>query len=115
MYQGNLGTVSNRADWADDAVLVDDATGDPIDLTGASIALYVTAQNTPDAAIITASTANGMITITGAGAFGWTVPDEMMAPLCAGTYSVFIRVTRGDAVDQLAAGDLSVIHGGPAS
>ncbi|MTW19458.1 hypothetical protein GJ689_25025 [Rhodoplanes serenus] len=113
MYQGHLETLSNREDWERDCELYDPATSEPIDLTGAAIVVHVTREATPDDAVLTGSTSDGRVTITGPGTFAWHFTPGDVAGLCEGTYRAFVRVTIAGRTKQLFAGTLPVVHGGP--
>jgi hypothetical protein len=113
MYQGTLAGISNRTDWLLDAEITDPETDELVDLTGAVIALWVTPADHPYEAVLSGSTADGRIAITGTGAFTATFPASSIAVLRAGTYRVFMRATIGGTSHQLLAADLPVIEGGP--
>lgn len=114
MYTGSLGAVSNKEDWIVSSPLIDD-DNEEIDLTDASFELFVCRQNSPENALLTATTDNGKITLPDSTTFQWAFTPEDMATLCAGTYDVFLRVTIDDVVTQILSATVAVIEGGPTS
>ncbi len=115
MYQGTLAAVSNRADWIIDAEITDPETDDLVDLTGASIAMYITPADRPWDTLISGSTDGGEIVITGTGTFTATFLEPTIQKFQEGMHRVFVRATIGGTLYQLLAADLPVIHGGPTS
>jgi hypothetical protein len=114
MYQGNLSAASNRADWEVACEIVDPETSAPIDLSGATITVMVARPEDTQSAVVTLSTDDGGVVITGLGAFTWRARADAMTALCPGSHPVYVRiVTASGDVTQLIAGDLPVIDGGP--
>lgn len=116
MLEVMLARVSNRATWRDTIELTDGETGDPIDLTGASIVLEVA--DDCGRTVLSATTDNGKVVIVtddsgnpvlGAAEFVFT-RDEMTA-LCPGTYRLGGTVTIDDDTEQLFFGTVPVIDG----
>ena len=114
MYTGTLAAVSRRQDWIGSSPLVDD-DGEEITLTDATFEMYICRQNDPDNAVLTATTANGGITLPSSTTFQWHFTPTDMAVLCAGTYDVFLRVTVDDIVSQIMSATVPVVEGGPPS
>jgi hypothetical protein len=119
MYTGTLEAVSNRQDWQFIRQLIDDDTGDPVDLTGASIVFEIREQpddqqyNVPawPGATLSATTENGKITIIDTGAFQvWFTPSDMQS-LRAGYYDVGCTITANGLTTQLMAAELPVVDG----
>lgn len=111
---GWLDAASNRADLIIDIELTDDATGDLVPLDGAVITMMICDPADTQRAIVTASTADGRVTIAGPGVATIAIPPEIMSTLCAGEHPTFIRVAIGGVTTQLFAGSLPIIDGGPA-
>lgn len=133
MYNGNISTASNRADWQETCVLTDVDTGDPIDISLCTITMTVaTAPRiaSPPGAygrydyggpiltgtsyavpILTGSTDTGEITVVDLGTFEWLFPAPRMAILEQGVYQVGIRISQDERIVQLIAGTVSVIEG----
>jgi hypothetical protein len=119
MYTGTLDAVSNRQDWQFVREIIDDDTGDPIDLTGASIVLEIREQpddqqlgtpSYPDATL-SATTANGKVTILDTGVFQVWFPLTDMQTLSPGYYDVGCTVNVNGITTQLMAAELPVVDG----
>jgi hypothetical protein len=113
MYTGSLAAVSNKEDWIGVSPLIDD-DNEEVTLTDATFEMYVCRQDYPENAILTATTANGKITLPSATTFQWAFTPDDMAALCAGTYDVFLRVTIANVVTQIMSCTVPVVEGGPA-
>lgn len=114
MYTGTLAAVSNQQDWRESSPLIDD-DGDEVTLTDVTIEMYVCHQNDSKNAVLTATTANGKITLPTATSFQWWFTQEDMNDLCPGTYDVFMRVTIDGIVQQIMSATVPVVEGGPNS
>lgn len=117
MYRGTLDEESNKATWTDD-VEVTDEEGTLIDLTDAVIVLEVRAKRAIDDydtnitnAILSATTANGKITLQGTGVFRFSFTKSEMNTLCAGTYDIGVTVERDGETDQVLIGQLPLLDG----
>lgn len=119
MYTGTLDAVSNRSDWQWSRQIIDDDTNEPIDLTGASIVLEIREKADNEqigspawpAATLSATTANGKITLIDTGTFQAWFPLTDMQTLCAGYYDVGCTVTVNGLTTQLMAAELPVVDG----
>lgn len=114
MYTGSLAAVSNKEDWIAVSPLIDE-DGEEVTLTDATFEMFICRQNCPDQAVLTATTANGKITLPSATTFQWWFTPSDMDDLCAGTYDVFLRVTIDDIVTQIMSASVPIVDGGPAS
>jgi hypothetical protein len=110
MYHVMFPTRTNRASWVFIG-LVTDQDDNPIDLSTFSLVFQVNDKN--GCPRLTASTANGKLTIIGLGMFQvfFTVTD--MRALCANTYQTGLTVTNADGsqTEQLSVGPVPVIDG----
>ena len=132
MYYGQLDTASNRADWQEAVVLVDEDTGDLIDISLCRITLTVrTLRARPNPTIgnniaggyggygyepwgaiaLTGSTDTGEITLVDVGTFMWTFTADQMATLPAGAYEIGVRISQDSRTVQLIVGQVNVIEG----
>lgn len=100
---------SNR-DWNYEFTVSDEETGDPIDLTGAFIAMSITDRD--GCQRISATTDNGKITIVSLGIITLAIPYSE-TNLCAGTYEIggYYQLN-GDTLD-LIEGSIAVRTGRP--
>lgn len=104
-------TQSNRASWRDSGT-VKDVDGNLVDITGYPIVFQITEKDgTP---VMTASTANGKITVISTGVFQWffTVTD-MRGLWDSQTYQIGMTITSpdGSETQQLAVGYLPIVDG----
>jgi hypothetical protein len=109
MQTGTLAAVSNREDWLDGGE-VRDADSVLVDITGASIIVQVSDRES-HAPMLTVSTDNGLITITGTGTFQWEVPAASMRVFCAETYDVGITIELNGGTTQLFKGTIPILDG----
>lgn len=114
MYTGSLAAVSNKEDWIAVSPLIDE-DGAEVTLTSATFEMFICKQNDPTSAVLTASTANGKITLPSATTFQWWFTPSDMDDLCAGTYDVFLRVTIDSIVTQIMSCTVPIVEGGPTS
>ena len=127
-YYGYLSTPSNRADWIDTCLVLDDDTGDPIDLSTTIITMTVTnRRRNPnayygkgyfydppvylDAISLKGSTETGEIVVVDLGTFQWTFPAMRMNGLPQGEYVIGIRLNQGGQIAQAAIGVITVMEG----
>lgn len=100
---------SNR-DWNYQFEVDDEDTGEPIDLTGATIAISIT--DSEGCQKISATTDNGKISIVSTGVFTLSIPYSE-TNLCAGTYNIggYYQLN-GETLDLLD-GSIAVRTGRP--
>ena len=119
MYAGPLDPVSNRQDWQFIRQVIDDDTGEPVDLAAASITFEVR-QRSDDQhsgalgsshATLSATTANGKITIVDAGTFQVWFPLADMQALAPGYYDAGCTITVNGITEQLLSATLPVVDG----
>lgn len=109
MYQGSLPATSNREDFEAIFQLVDEDTGDLIDLTSATIEFDISEPGcTP---LITATTDNGKITLVEDTTFRVAIARSEMACLCAGQYDVGATVENAGETRSFLIGALPVLDG----
>jgi hypothetical protein len=99
MYQGALPPASNRAGLDLVYEVVDDDTGETIDLSAAAIAFDVRDPKS-GAQLLCASTANGKVSLIDAGVFRVSFAAAEMQTLCADTYDVGCTITNGASEPQ---------------
>lgn len=113
MYTGSLAAVSNKEDWIAISPLIDE-DGEEVTLTDATFEMYICKQTDPTNAVLTATNANGKITLPTSTTFQWWFTPTDMATLCGGTtYDVFLRVTIDSVVTQIMSCTVPVLEGGP--
>lgn len=124
MYTGQVATISNRATWLSDVIeLVDEDDDTSTDLTAVAVLdIVVTIRGltskyddydfngTVVNALVTASIANGKVTVPGPG-FQWRFEDTDLSFLCAGTYRLGVKVTMDGFVVDLIDGTITVVQG----
>ena len=109
-FVGTLDPISNKTGWLADFELDDADAGGPVDVTGASIVIEVREPHTGWIAL-SATTANGQITIIDTGVFEVNVPAGETQRLRAGTYQVGATITLNGESRQLIIGTLPVMDG----
>lgn len=109
MYSGPLLPVSNQADWTYRDETTDEETGDPVDLTGASITFEV--RDESNCIVLSGTTANGKVSIVDTGVFEVAFTRAEMQQLSAGTYDVGCVVTINGVTSQFLVGALPVLDG----
>ena len=128
MYNGQLDSQSNRADWQDSFTVVDSETGDPVDISGCRITMtvvfrprnpnyrlsdgYYGAVPQSGGVMLTGSTDTGEITLPGdIGTFMWLFPASRMMGLPNGEYQVGVRLSQNGSTIQLIIGAVPVHEG----
>lgn len=115
MYIGQVAVISNQATWASDVYdLVDEEDGTTTDLTDPALTvdIVVTIRDLCEGStdLVTASIANGKVTIPGPG-FQWQFEVSDLSGLCARTYRLGAKVTVDDFVSDIIIGTISVLDG----
>lgn len=109
MLTGALGPVSNRAGFSMFVELLDDDTGNAVDLTGASIVFEVSDEGS---AVLSATTDNSKVTVVDTGIFKVEFTSDEMRALYAKTYLVGCTVSNPDSEpQQIIIGSLPVLDG----
>ncbi len=109
MFGGSLGAISTAADWNDAQAILDSETGEPIDLTGASVTMTV--KDSRGCQILCGSTEGGEIAFPDIGVFNWVFPSDRLSRLCAGTYGVGILIEQEGQREQLFLGNITIQRG----
>lgn len=109
MYQGSLPATSNREDFEAIFQLVDEDTGDLIDLSSATIEFDISESGCKP--LITATTDNGKITLVETTTFRVAIPRAEMANLCAGQYDIGATVENAGETRSFLIGALPVLDG----
>lgn len=90
--------------------IVDDDTGEAVDLTTATLVFDICDPGCCSPRI-SASTDNGMITLTGSTVFRVFIPLASMECLCAGTYDVGATVKNAGQTESLIIGSIAILDG----
>jgi len=112
MYTGALEPISNRQDWVDGGSLLDD-DGTEIDLSSATLNIWVCRQGCPTSALLSGSLVDGKITLPTTTTFEWAFTPSDVGVLCAGTYDVFFRAVIAGLTTQVLAATIQIVEGGP--
>jgi hypothetical protein len=110
MYVGSLPPISNRASWLFSSEVVDDETGELIDLSGLTITLEVREQAC-GRTVLSATTGNGKVTTPSMGLFSASFTRDEMAALCAQTYDVGATISDDTDTAQFIIGTVPVLDG----
>lgn len=112
-YTGHIAAASNRADLLFQVELIDPVTNDFVDLTDALIkveARLATAYGT--ASLLSGSTTDGHVTVTGPGMFTVHFTRAEMTQFAPGDLDIGITATLNSGITyQLFAGQLPVVDG----
>lgn len=104
-----LEPISNREDWIDQCEVLDQDDA-AVDLTTATIVLAVRNSKTK-AITLTASTANGSITLVSTGIFQFAFTLNQTRSLCAETYDVGCTINLNSVTQQFFIGTIAVLDG----
>ena len=124
MYHVKFDDQSNAADWVDNWLMLDE-TGEPANIydDGWQITVKISAMKQPanhasrhgaeasPHALLTASTADGTVTINAQSAIEWRFTAAQMSGLPHGAYSVGCLATKAGQTVQIFIGVLPVIQG----
>jgi hypothetical protein len=121
MYTGQVDVISNKATWLSQVLELVDDDGTTTDLTNPALTVDIVVTikgmncrsdygTTTSTALVTASIANGKVTIPGPG-FQWRFEVSDLSVLCAGTYRLGVKVTIDGFVNDLIDGTIAVIEG----
>lgn len=109
MFHGALPEATNREDYPYIGQIVDDDTGEAIDLSAATIVAQVSDQDGCQRILLGTST--GEITIIDVGTFQILIPRSSMTTLCAGQYRVGLTVENAGITTSFIVGTLPVLDG----
>lgn len=104
----------NNSRWDDAFQIVDEVTGDPIDLTGKNLAMGLSDELHKSAPDLILSTANTYLQITDAvqGRFKFNVPYAITSDMNRGKYYFdIVELLAGGDQLRLISGSLEVSHG----
>lgn len=114
MFIGTLAAFSNEEDWIITSPLIND-DGDEVTLTDATLVFYITKPESQKTALLTATTANGKITLPTATTFQIAFTPTDVADICPGTYSAFLRAIIDGIETQILSASVQCLPGGPTS
>lgn len=111
MYQGIFPPRSNKAGWSLVVEVLDDDTGEDVDLT-AAIVVFELRDPRYRTTALSATTANGRVTIGAIGFFTVTFTALNMKTLCAETYEVGCTISNASSEpQQLILGTVPILDG----
>lgn len=111
MYQGIFPPRSNKAGWPLVVEVLDDDTGEDVDISDATIVLELRDPLTGTISL-SATTDNGKIIIGDAGFFTVAFTATDMKTLCARTYEVGCTISNDDSEpQQLIIGTVPILDG----
>jgi hypothetical protein len=110
MFEGTLAPVSNQEDWKLTVEIVDDDTGEDIDLTGASIVFEVRDPRNR-ATVLSATTNNSKVTLLDDGTFQVFFARAEMQMLRAQTYEVGCIVSVNGETKQFILSTIPILDG----
>jgi hypothetical protein len=107
---GRLELQSNRATFQREFQIVDDDTGDLLDLTDKAI-IFEVKHPTECRALLSATIDNGKVVVVDLGTFIVTFARSEMTGLCPGTYDLGITIGDDDETGQALIGTLPIAGG----
>lgn len=114
MFTGQVAVISNKATYLSSVRdLVDDETGTTTDLSNPALTvdIVVTIKDMDcQHTIVTASIANGKVTIPGPG-YQYQLEISDLSNLCSGTYRLGEKVTIDDFVNDVIDGTIVIVEG----
>lgn len=110
MLTGTLPQVSNQEDFTLTDTIYDDATGDLVNLSGASIVFEVRDPNYRRT-VLSATTGNGKAAVVDTGVYQVAFSRSEMQALHPGTYDVGCVITLNGTTAQLLIGTVQVLDG----
>lgn len=111
MSAGAFDQVSNRATWTEAIELIDDDTGELLNISAATEIIVEIREPRTFTPVLTASLANGKVTRPSLGVFQWKFTSDEMRTLCALTYEVGATLTMAGDTEQIVIGTLPVLDG----
>jgi hypothetical protein len=109
MYEGPLDPVSNDEDWTLVLEVVSDDDEEVFDLTGSTASLRI---NDANGCERLAASSSEITVDEAAGTISVTIPAARLMCLCAGAYTVALRITNGTNTAQLMRATLPIKEGG---
>ena len=108
MYQGSVATFTNREDWLFDVMeIVDDDTGELIDLTSALITVGIYSER---GQLLAGSTDDGTITLPDSTSFQILFTRDQITGFC-GTLNVGVTIFNGGLTKSFIVGSITVLQG----
>lgn len=110
MYLGTLAPASNRAGFSRTFEVIDDDTGDLIDLSDCEIA-FEARDPVSRTTVLSASVGSG-VTVEDTGVFNVAFTAAQMRALCSKTYEVGCTISNADSEpQQIIIGSLPILDG----
>ena len=109
-FNGTLDPVSTRAGWTQLFEIVDQDTGEPVDLTGASIVVEVRHPHR-GAVVLSATSANGKVSLVDVGTIQLSIAPAETQCLAPGSYDVGATIALNGETRQLIIGSLPIVDG----
>jgi hypothetical protein len=110
MFQGTLSPVATQEDWKLIVEIDDEDTGEPLDLTGATI-VFEARDPKSRGIILSATTGNGKISILDTGVFQVLFARFEMQGLAAQNYEVGCVLTINGETKQYIIGTVPILDG----
>lgn len=109
-FSGILDPVATSAGWSQLLEILDQETGERVELAGAGILVEVRDRSC-GAVALSAGTDNGKVSVVDTGTVQISVPADETKRLRPGTYDVGAVLTLNDETRQLIIGSLPVVDG----
>jgi hypothetical protein len=109
-FCGTLDPVATSAGWTQLLEILDQETGEPVELAGASLLVEVRDRRC-GAVVLSAGTDNGKVSVVDSGTVQISVPADETKRLRADTYDVGAVLALNGETRQLIIGSLPVVDG----
>ena len=111
IYRGNLGEISNKADWISPVIhFVDTDDNSEIDLTQATAIYFEIKDPTTKCILVEADLSNGKIALVEDG-FQVSLTPSDLSRLCAGQYLASLSFTMGGLKHDPVLANITVLEG----
>jgi hypothetical protein len=112
IYRGNLGEISNKADWSSPVFQFEDTdTGDLIDLSGASEIYFEIKDATTKCVLVEATVANGKVEEVDDNSFRINLTPSDLSNICAGQYLANISYTDDGVKRDPVIATITILEG----
>lgn len=112
IYRGNLGEISNKADWISPAFqFVDTDTDEAIDISSASEIYFEIKDPATRQVLVTATLANGKLTAIDSSRFQVSLSPSDLSNLCEGQYLANLSYTLNDIKSDPVIATITILEG----
>lgn len=111
MYQGHFGEISNKADWSAFVEIIDDDTGDVVDLSVASQVYFEIKSPRGRGVLVSASLTDGKITLQDDNTAQISLSADDLRNVPPGQYRAALSFTLDNKKHDPVLGSISIVEG----